>query len=331
VNLNLANKGDFSYFLSPLDNENFMRGFLADIPHEKLYFLAFGSSVDKPLLWTLVTNSVASDRVKGYRKKLENIPQAKSWAEFQQTVSQALKLGLSMEQVREETPVGPRMSRQEALMQLPTVVAQWNGSSLGAFGAGGSSQSNAARPVLTELGGSDPLATHQLVMVSRSYRFCFDPADLNDWQNSTDRLCQHIYANEPPKLPPRNVAASSQDDDVDSLEHRWRDFNVRSPREVFQFVGEVVRSQLQNPGLVWKVGDPDGQSGRPPKSLIHVVCGATPTGGEPLATANYRGQTCHIPQDDQSHSAEVMDTLALLVTLSKVQGALPSSPAILIK
>ncbi len=50
-----------------------------------------------------------------------------------------------------------------------------------------------------------------------------------------------------------------------------------------------------------------------------------------MATATYRGQTDQVPRSDQSHSAEVMQMLSLLVTLSKVQGALPTSPAVLLK
>lgn len=332
INLNVNPKGDFTFYLNPLDNENFMRGFLADIPQEKLYFLSTGSTIDKPLLWTLVTNSVSSDRVNGQRKVMENITQVKEWAAFQRTVAQALRLGLAMEQVRDEVPVGPRMSRQEALMQMSTVISQWNGSSSGGFGAGGAGGSGAAaRPMLVDVGGSDPQQSQQVVMVSKSVRFCFDPADLREWKESPQRLCQHTYGSEPPKAPSRQPVSAPKEDDPDSTEHQWRDINVRSPREVFQFVGDVVRSQLENPGRVWKVGDPTHLAGRSPKPLISVVCGTSPGGAEPLATANYRGQTCYVPRGDDSHSAEVMQMLALLVTLSKVQGALPSSPAILIK
>jgi hypothetical protein len=112
----------------------------------------------------------------------------------------------------------------------------------------------------------------------------------------------------------------------------WRDVTIRSPREVFQFVGEVVRSQLDNPAQVWRVGDPQQPGAAAPKALFTVSCGASSSGGDAvLAEAIYRGQICQVPRGDNSHSAEVMQLLSLLVTLSKVQGALPTSPTLLIK
>ena len=53
--------------------------------------------------------------------------------------------------------------------------------------------------------------------------------------------------------------------------------------------------------------------------------------GDPLAVAVYRGQTCHVPRDDGSDSAQVFQYLSLLVTLSKIPGAIPASPAMLVR
>ena len=61
-----------------------------------------------------------------------------------------------------------------------------------------------------------------------------------------------------------------------------------------------------------------------------VICDRKPD-TDPLAEVRYRGRDCHIPRDDGSHSAHVMQYLALFITLSKVAGAVPSSPAVLVK
>lgn len=325
VNLNMLPRADFTFYLNPLDNEQFMRGFLAGIPQEKLLFLSQGTSVSKALLWTLVTSRAANERVDGRREVFANVPKAQEWPNFQKVVASALRWGVAMELVREETPVGPRISRTEALMQLPSVINAWNGQSFGGAAAG----SPPARPMIVELGGSDPSRTHQLVMASQRARFCFEPDDLSQWAHSSEMLCQYSGAQDRlARLAPRAPAPRVSPGEV----LYWRDVTIRSPREVFQFVGEVVRSQLDNPAQVWRVGDPQQPGAAAPKALFTVSCGASSSGGDAvLAEAIYRGQICQVPRGDNSHSAEVMQLLSLLVTLSKVQGALPTSPTLLIK
>ncbi|NBU89066.1 MAG: hypothetical protein EBS16_07675, partial [Betaproteobacteria bacterium] len=86
-----------------------------------------------------------------------------------------------------------------------------------------------------------------------------------------------------------------------------------------------VQSQLRQPGQpLYKVADTE-------QPLIVVKCDETPSGGLPLATVSYRGRSCHVPAQGSGHSAQVLQMLSLLATLSKVPGAIANSPAVLIK
>jgi hypothetical protein len=50
-----------------------------------------------------------------------------------------------------------------------------------------------------------------------------------------------------------------------------------------------------------------------------------------IATVNYDGQSYVVPQADNGYSATTLNLLAQLVSISKVAGSIPPSPAVLVK
>lgn len=315
----------FSYSLSTLDNEQFMRSFLSDLPFDRLYFLHEGTGLENSVLWTLVTQSVTVNpgrgRGPGSTVLMPNELKPQAWDAFQSMLSRSLDEGLSMEQVEETTPIGPRMSRDEALSQIGTVIASWNPPSWGPPSA------DAARPLLVELGGADSSQTHQLVMSSKKTRLCINPPPGRDVTDDVQDLCQRATLSGGSFQSSRRMASESGPSPVTS----WQQVKLRSPREVFYFLGSVVRSQQLDPNRVWKVGASAQDASQAPKPLFKVLCDANATHPQPLAQAVYRGRDCQIPGGDDSYSAQVLQYLSLLITLSKVPGALPGSPAVLVR
>ena len=313
ANLNLSVNRGFSFTLNSLDNEQFMRGFLEEIPLEKLNYLVHGWFTSKPLLWTLLVNSVTFNRDSGSQDVIANEIDPKAWERFQGTVSRATSYGLMLERRPEQVPAGPRLSRDEAMYQLSTVISNWNPTSFTPPGA--------ARPKIAVVNeAADPVKNHQIVMESEPLRFCFDPPDVSQWPYDAQQLCrksgtqsrflQWQVASKP------SVAA--QPLGLDSV-------NLRSAREVYQFVGKVVQMQLRQPGQSpYKVAYTE-------QPLMVVKCDESASGGVPLATVSYRGRSCHVPAQGSGHSAQVLQMLSLLATLSKVPGAIANSPAVLIK
>lgn len=322
ANLGLSASRNFSFTLNSLDNEQFMRGFLADLPLEKLHYLANSQYSNKALLWTLVTNSTTLDDSSKGREVITNAPNADSWSRFQDLVFKYTGLGVTLEYRTQEVPVGPPLSRDEALNQLGTVFSGWNSGNYGS--------PEGVRPKMVMLTDGDPARNHQMVMESKKVQFCFDPPDLQQWPYDADFLCrtggtymrfeQWVAGNKHAGLGQRSGPSRTL----------WRDINLRSPREVYQFVGKVAQTQLRNPGHdPFMVGPPGNPQRQLP--LIVVKCDEVPMGTRPLAVAAYHGKMCYIPASDAGHSAEVLQSLSLLVTLSKVPGAIATSPALLIK
>lgn len=318
-----VNKG-FGYSLSVLDNEQFMRTFLAGIPLDKLLFLSEGTYLSNDVLWTLLTDSVSFQSANGVRSAYPNSVEPSAWSNFQRVMSRAARLGLALEQTPNLVPVGPALSRDEAMMHLSSVISAWNGATYGPPHAG------SARPVLVETAPGASRNTHQLMMQSDKARFCFNPKNIADWRyTETDLLCKQTGAYDAFQ---RLRAQQQSEGRAPGLEPlNWHSLDVRSPREVFYFLGRIIKSQMEDPGRVFLVTDSSASADRASRPLLRVVCNAMFTSDDQLAVASYRGRTCFIPRGDDSHSAQVLQYLSLLVTLSKVPGSVAPSPSVLVR
>ena len=56
-----------------------------------------------------------------------------------------------------------------------------------------------------------------------------------------------------------------------------------------------------------------------------------PMKSAPLATVKYQGENYSIPKDSVSYSNQVLVLVSQMLTLTKVPGAIPLSPAVLIR
>jgi hypothetical protein len=321
-----ASRG-FSYSLGSLDTEQFNRSFLADVPLDRLLYFSEGTYLDNAMLWTLALQGVYLQRQNpdgtSIRVEQRNSAEPAQWPAFQKVLTESMNQGLSMEEVPFDTPVGPRMSRSDAIYQISSVISGWNPQSWAPAMAG------AAKPMLVEVGGKDPEATHQLVMRSTKINFCYSPAKLQDWRYGGQRLCTkngtraawiELQKNR------GNTAGEPQ-----PMPFEWQDINIRSPREIFYFLGSIARPQIRTGAPSLTIGDTAVAPQKAPRPLFTVVCNAEHKAGEPLAQATHRGRTCHVPRDDDSYSAQVLQYLSLLITLSKVPGAVPTSPTVLVR
>jgi len=53
--------------------------------------------------------------------------------------------------------------------------------------------------------------------------------------------------------------------------------------------------------------------------------------GKSLTSVTYQNETYTVPSDSNSYTREVLTLLSQLLTLNKVPGSIPASPAVLIK
>lgn len=323
TNLGLSASRSMSFSLNSLDNEQFMRGFMAEISPDRLHYLLHGIKLKPQVIWTALVESVSFHAQPARMPQvIANEPEATTWSEFQTVLSDGLRLGLTMEMRQTQAPVGPPLSRDEALSQTSTIVSYWNQS--------GSLGTPMARPRIVASAQATPDKPFQLVMQGEAPVFCFSPRDFSAWPYAEGRLCHNTGARAA-FLQWRETQSQRGSAPRPEQSDRWSALALRSPREVFQFLGAVVGSQLQQPGRLWRVGVQDRAAEEGYEPLIKVICDAQPQGTPPLVVVEFQGRTCLIPGGDNGHSAQVLQLLSVLTTLSKVSGSLPATPTLLVR
>jgi hypothetical protein len=109
---------------------------------------------------------------------------------------------------------------------------------------------------------------------------------------------------------------------------------IRSPQEVFSYLGVVTNYQLRNEYKVFVTvpsnwGDFTGQKSENRPLPILMINAPTSIGR--IATVNYEDQNYFVPQVDNGYSSDTMNVLAQLVSICKIAGSIPPSPAVLVK
>ena len=115
-------------------------------------------------------------------------------------------------------------------------------------------------------------------------------------------------------------------------------FEFRSNGDIYRYLGEILRIQIERPDLKVKINaqirmNAVGWSTTPTiqDAVPILVVKKNQNIDNPLATVNYRGDTYQIPSKDNGHSHSVINVMANLLNLSKVNGAIPISPAVIVR
>jgi hypothetical protein len=104
---------------------------------------------------------------------------------------------------------------------------------------------------------------------------------------------------------------------------------IRSNRSIYDFLGNLIKGQdPAKPYLIRAKSLRDGQFQVMP---LFVVEKNSTNAGNALSTVVYDGVTYTIPGSNNGYTTMVMNILTQLLTLNKVSGTIPTSPAVLIR
>jgi len=111
---------------------------------------------------------------------------------------------------------------------------------------------------------------------------------------------------------------------------------VRSPGNVFNFLGTVMNAQLENVESkmimiqpTQTVSDPYNSRHQHPVPLFKVYKNSLNI--KRAASVKYKGDTYSIADDDDSYSKQVLEFMSTLISITKIPGAIPPSPAVLVR
>jgi hypothetical protein len=111
---------------------------------------------------------------------------------------------------------------------------------------------------------------------------------------------------------------------------------VRSPGNVFDFLGAVLNAQFEGDGSKEvllqpsnSVFDSYNQRYKKPLPLFKVYKNASNV--ESAASVEYKGIKYSVADNDESYTKDVMEFMSTLVTIAKIPGAIPASPAVIVR
>jgi hypothetical protein len=303
----------FNFTQSSLDNAQFMTGFLKDLTPETIHFFA-KRHIPPELLYTLVIGSIETELPNGERKVYVNNPQLPNYSEFQTMLYGLIDLGLSSEIVQIKQKFGPPMSGVDIEKTIaPIITLSKDGFILEALQVKG-------------------IERYQISKTMQAARICMIKNEKSNLVRElyteaifcTDPLQNQQAINSQPKT--KNI------NDVSNKKLTTLNVKVRSTRNVFDFLGQVLNAQLskEQPNmLMLRPTGPYSVGGNVSLPMFKVEKDATNTPA--VASIEYGGNRYLIPKENAGYSNMVLDIASTLLTLNKIPGSIPASPAVLIR
>jgi hypothetical protein len=314
----------FNFTQSSLDNQPFMQSFLSDLRPEDINSLSNNSAGPKSILYSLVIENVQiRDSNDNVLQHWDNDPTSPQYAEFQRILYRLINSGLKTEVVpQREVLTGPmeldfitqNLDKVSSFYTMPNVK-------------------------LVPVRGDHKSRLYEFVRITPVTRMCLiknQREEALQKQFTDSAFCNPHYKNS--DLPNNLVGDLSRPGVTHGDKHTLA-IKLRSPRNIYSFLGTVVALQLQpNPKII-KVKNSDFFASNP--SMVHDVNDDSTSlalfevlvnnsSVRPISSVNYRGITYSVPADRTSRSREVIVLLSEILTLSKVPGSIPASPAVLI-
>ena len=304
----------FSFTQSSLDNATFLNGFLAPIPSATLNYF---SSVQAPreILFILSIDSIKIYSPDGTAREFRNEPKDPKYPEFMTVFQSLIDSGLSTQTLIRNTPLGPPMSELAAAQFMPTFVNVKDKQNL--------TMEEIVDPK-AKPGSPKYFQVYQSVPVSQ---VCIQR---NERSADVERRFGPSYfclnSDEAQKF--RNNELIMDPGNSDKKYSRIS-IQIRSNRGIYDFLGNLINEQdPTKPYLIKAKSLRDGQFQVMP---LFIVEKNSTKAGNALSTVEYDGVLYTIPGSNNGFTTMVMNILTQLLTLNKVSGSIPPSPAVLIR
>ena len=310
----LGVNNSFNFTQSSLDNSSFMVSFLSDLKPSAIASLSNSENATRDVLFSLAIESIEGRDLQG--KTLVhyfNDPYSPKFIEFQRMLYNLVRAGITIEQTQSMMPVSAPMDGETVNRNLQGVATAI------------SLPGTALVPVKLA-GGRDGFQVMRLMPPDA--RICLQQQAADE--QLSFRVAQSAYCKSSKS---GNVAIDKSKPEVTLI------IKLRSVRNVFEFLGSLVNIQNAPDQRVIKVVDSEIVSTNATieeiyaksKPLFIVKRGTIVN--DALMTVNYQGTSYSVPRDDknETYTKQVLAMLSQMLTLTKVPGSIPLSPAVLIK
>ena len=313
--VSLQVNNSFNFTQSSLDNSSFMVSFLSDLKPASIASLSNSQMATRDVLYSLVIESIEGQDAQGKTvAKFFNDPYTPQFLDFQRTLFNLVRAGITVEQTQGKMmPVSAPMDAETANRSLQGIATAT------------SIPGTALVPVKLA-GGRDGFQVMR--MMPPDARICLQEKAADE--QLSFRLSQSAYCN---SSKVGGITADTSKPELSLV------IKLRSVRNVFEFLGAVVN--IQNGPEARMVKVVDSQHVVANSTMEQILAKAKPlfvvkkgaSSSDSLISVTYQGETYSIPRENnnESNTNQVLVMLSQMLTLTKVPGSIPLSPAVLIK
>lgn len=305
----------FTFTQSSMDNSEFIKKIMTPISLETIDYLN-KRHINKELLFSLTLSSIEIMRPGQDAVVYNNYPDSKSYVEFQQQLSKLIKLGLSTQTMERKEAVGPLMPEVFRDKEVLDYFEAQNKHKI------------SLEKVSTKNG-----VYFQVFQTREMANICFaknEEAQAVEEEFGDKFFCFNHFGQYDKKSHYIALNESTIKDNQKTLIR----FVSRSTSEIFDYLGSIVRMQINNPDknpTINRTVSAENQSNVVKEKTPIFVIEKNNTRSKKLAIISYNDDIYSIPDENNGYSPLVVNIIAQLLALSRVPGAIPQSPAVLIR
>lgn len=327
VSAGMALNNSFTFTQSSLDNSAFMMAFLKGIPLEFIDLKGTERLRPKTVEYTLLIESIELHGKNDVETlKYINDPMDPSHSDFQQALLLLVEAGLKVEKRAHKTPISMEMSESA----FNAYSKSWGDSIINNIADG---------KFIVDKKTSKGINTYQLVKLDTQAHMCIN-------KHLAQALFKDLFSEGSYCInSPKNEHVADNFSEVLTLQKRDRKnfknmdlvIKIRSAGNIFDFLGSVLLVQKQNPDKLVMINPSKHllqsyyPNYREPSPLFKVYKNNSDKSIKMSTTVVYKGDTYSIADEDDSYSKLVMEYLSTLLTVSKVPGSIPPSPAVIVR
>lgn len=322
----MAVNNGFTFTQASLDNAEFMKSFLRQIPVGVVGFRGTQQLLPRAVSYTLLIESIELQSKGNVVSRFQNDPDDPNYKSFQDLLYVLIESGLTVESIPKKIPIGPALLHTEISKTLETLGQPLlNGLTTGGV-------------VIDKVPSANP-ARYQISRIEEKTVLCVNRYRAHELLG--DLLSTDAYCVDSPKYARENNQGFRRIvGDFTKNFPEQKDMalviTLRSAANVFNFLGRVVRAQLDpvDPKVVMiqpgtGVLDPYNKRYYQPQPLFKVYKNAKLQ--HLVATVSYGRDVYQVADEDESYSKQVLEFMSSLLTVSKIPGAIPSSPAVIVR
>jgi hypothetical protein len=323
--LGLTVNNGFTFTQASLDNAQFMGSFLKEIPLNILGFKGTERLLPKAVSYSILIESIELRSNNALVHRFDNDPLDRNYEDFQQILYLLIDAGLTVENATDKTPLGPPIEKSSLNRSLEswgpsTIDGMAKGSlSLDKIMANGREMYQLNRTETTTRACVNKYRAEQLLGDALSLSaYCKDSLRLENSKQKYSKVMQDFVI--------KNVNAKNMELAI----------GIRSPGNAFDFLGSVLNAQFDSGGSKLVMIKPSplelnryGSGASEQRPLFKVYRNANFI--NPVAVVSYKGVNYSVPDDDGSYTKNVLEFMSTLVTMAKIPGSVPSSPAVIVR